>query len=280
VENHSGSDVRGGGVGKGHWHSWGHRRGDSSSSGSSNKPIGDECRCCGKMGHWACEYRSKSKKEQAHVVQDEVEGSLLLVTTTLMHPKARSTPKSVVEAISSVAEIELKEDRVYTHLDEEKERDAGIWVLDTRATNHMSGCRVAFTKLDTVVLGTMRFGNDSVARIEGHGTIMFMCKNGESQSLEGVYFIPRLATNIVSIGQLDEVGYKIDIDTGVMKIRDPRGLLLARVKCEADHLYLVHINLGQPVCFAVCGRGDEVAWHWHKGFRHINMVALQKLARR
>jgi hypothetical protein len=26
-----------------------------------------------------------------------------------------------------------------------------------------------------------------------------MCKNGESRSLEGVYFIPRLATNIVSI---------------------------------------------------------------------------------
>jgi hypothetical protein len=28
---------------------------------------------------------------------------------------------------------------------------------------------------------------------------MFMCKNNESQSLEGVYFIPQLATNIMSI---------------------------------------------------------------------------------
>jgi hypothetical protein len=54
-----------------------------------------------------------------------------------------------------------------------------------------------------------------------------------------VYFIPQLATNIVIIGLLDEVGYKIDINTGVMKIWEPRGLLLVRVKREANHLYLL-----------------------------------------
>jgi hypothetical protein len=54
-------------------------------------------------------------------------------------------------------------------------------------------------KLDTAVLHTMRFGDNSVARIKGRGTVVFMCKNGESRSLEGVYFIPRLATNIMSI---------------------------------------------------------------------------------
>jgi hypothetical protein len=59
---------------------------------------------------------------------------------------------------------------------------------------------------------------------------MFMCKNGESRSFNGVYFIPCLTTNIMSVGQLDEIGYKIDIDTGMMKIREPSGVLLAKVK--------------------------------------------------
>jgi hypothetical protein len=45
---------------------------------------------------------------------------------------------SVAEVISSVVEIELRE-KLYAHLDKEKEHDAGTWVLDTRATNHMSG---------------------------------------------------------------------------------------------------------------------------------------------
>jgi hypothetical protein len=168
--------------------------------------------------------------------------SLLLVTATLMHPKASSTPGSTVEPISFKVDIELNEEKVYAHLDEEKERNASAWVLDTGATNHISECRAVFMKLDMAVLGTMCFGENSVVWIEGRMTIMFVCKNGKSRSLEGVYFIPRLATNIVSIGQLD-VGYKIDINTGVMKIREPRGLLLARVKCEVNRLYLLYIKL-------------------------------------
>jgi hypothetical protein len=71
AKNHSRSGTRGSGVGKGHG------RGGSSSSGSSSKPTGDECRHCGKMGHWVCECRSKPKKEQAHVTQDEDEASLM-----------------------------------------------------------------------------------------------------------------------------------------------------------------------------------------------------------
>jgi hypothetical protein len=71
----------------------------------------------------------------------------------------------------------------------------------------------------------------------------------------------KLATNIVSIRQLNEIGYKIDIDTGVMKIREPRDLLLMRVKREANRLYLLHIKLTQSAYFTMCRRGDVMAWH-------------------
>jgi hypothetical protein len=81
--------------------------------------------------------------------------------------------------------------------------------------------QAVFIKLDTTVLDIVRFSDDSVAWIEGHEIVMFVCKNGESRSLKGVYFIPRLATNIASIGQLDEVGCKIDIDTTVMGSGSP-----------------------------------------------------------
>jgi hypothetical protein len=37
----------------------------------------------------------------------------------------------------------------------------------------------------------------------------------------GVYFVPRLVTNILSIGQFDESWYKVDIYSGVMKIHGP-----------------------------------------------------------
>jgi hypothetical protein len=67
TKNHSGSGARGGGAGKGRGRDQGCGHGGSSSSGSSSKPIGDECRCCGKMGHQACECHSNPKKEQVHI---------------------------------------------------------------------------------------------------------------------------------------------------------------------------------------------------------------------
>jgi hypothetical protein len=215
-----------------------------------SKPTDDECQRCGKMGHWARECRSKPKKELAHAAQDEEEALLMLASATLIHP----------EVISSSAEVEIHEEKMFAHLDKEKERDAGTWVLDTGATNHMSGCRAAFMKIDTVVLGTVHFGDDSVAQIKGRRTVVFVCKNGESRSFDGVYFIPRLTTNIVSVSQLDEIGYKIDIDTGMMKIREPGGVLQVKVKQEVNCLYLFHLKFTQPTCLAVRGHDDEVAW--------------------
>jgi hypothetical protein len=45
----------------------------------------------------------------------------------------------------------------------------------------------------------------------------------------------------------------IDIDTGMMKIREPGGMLLARVKHQANHLYLLHLNLVWLTVFMVRG---------------------------
>jgi hypothetical protein len=159
AENHSGSGARGGGTGKGHGCGQGRGRGGSSSSGSSSRPTDDECQCYIKMEHWALECRLKPKKEQVHVAQDEEEALLMLASATLIRP----------EVISSSAEVEIHEQKVFTHLDEEKERNAGTWVLDTGATNHMFGCRAAFTKINMAVLDTVHFGDDSVARIESRG---------------------------------------------------------------------------------------------------------------
>jgi hypothetical protein len=104
------------------------------------------------MGHWARECHSKPKKEKAHVTQDEEKASLMLASATLIH----------LEVISSNAEVEIHEEKVFTHVDEEKDCDTGTWVLDIGVTNHMSGCREAFMKINTVVLGTVHFGDDSV----------------------------------------------------------------------------------------------------------------------
>jgi hypothetical protein len=43
----------------------------------------------------------------------------------------------------------------------------GMWVLDTRASNHMTGTRSALQSLNDKVWGTMRFGDGSHVKIHG-----------------------------------------------------------------------------------------------------------------
>lgn len=88
--------------------------------------------------------------------------------------------------------------KVLAHLDGDPD-PADLWYLDTGATNHMTGARSVFFELNTVVTG-------SVVTIEGYGTILFACKNGEHRGLTGVYYIPRLTVNLISLRELDENG--------------------------------------------------------------------------
>jgi hypothetical protein len=57
---------------------------------------------------------------------------------------------------------------------------------------------------DTSVYETIQFGDGSMVAIEGRGIVLFKRKNDEYQVLVGIYCIPRLAANFISLGKLDK----------------------------------------------------------------------------
>jgi hypothetical protein len=94
-----------------------------------------------------------------------------------------------------------------------------------------------------------------------------------------VYFIPRLRSNIVSLGQLDEAGCDVHISGGVLRLRDRQNRLLAtRVPRARNRLYVVALQIAQPVCLAA--RHGEDAWRWHARYGHLNLDALRRLSSR
>lgn len=100
---------------------------------------------------------------------------------------------AVANAIATPRQLELVEAKVFATSDAAKDRDLKRWVLDTRATNHMMRSRSAFSDLDTSIVGTVRFSDGSVVKIN-------TCKNGEHRTIVNAYFIPRLTMNIISVG--------------------------------------------------------------------------------
>jgi len=141
----------------------------------------------------------------------------------------------------------------------------------------MSGARSAFSNIDSGVTGSVRFGDGSIARIEGVGTVLFSCKMGEHRAIDNVYYLPHLTANIISVGQLDESGYQVLVESGVMRVSDEERRLLAKIHRSPGRLYVLDVNIAQPVCLAACR--EEEAWVWHARFGHLHFAALRKMAK-
>jgi hypothetical protein len=154
----------------------------------------------------------------------------------------------------------------------------GLWYFDTGASSHMTGQRHVFSEIDETERGTVRFGDGSLVKIEGMGSIVSRAQSGQQRVLAEVYYIPCLRNNIISVGQLDKNGCKVDIGDGVMSIHEPARGLLARVRRTRNKLYTGILSIDMPVC--LLAKFNDVTWRWHARFGHLHFRALHTLARK
>ncbi|WVZ62289.1 hypothetical protein U9M48_012053 [Paspalum notatum var. saurae] len=94
--------------------------------------------------------------------------------------------------------------------------------------------------------------------------------------LTGVYYIPALRNSIISLGQLDENGSHVVIESGVLRIWDHHRRLITKVTRGTNRLYVLNVQVAQPLCLAA--RRDDEAWQWHKRFGHLHFEALKRLS--
>jgi hypothetical protein len=196
------------------------------------------------------------------------EPALLLAHASIELPPAAS---------AAAALLHLDEPRAHAFLGDASNNDkTDGWCLDTGATHHMTGRREFFTDLDSSVRGSVKFGDASSVEIKGVGSVIFTAESGEHRLLTGVYYIPALRNSIISLGQLDENGSGVEVKDGVMRIWDRHCCLLAKVNRGANRLYVLNVQMAQPLCLAA--HRDDEAWQWHERFGHLHFEALKRLS--
>jgi transposase InsO family protein len=142
----------------------------------------------------------------------------------------------------------------------------------------MTGDKAQFSELDLSVGGTVRFGDGSTVGIAGRGTVLFELKNGGHKVLTVVYYIPKLRSNIISLGQLAERGCKIVIGDEFLWGYDHRRQLIMKVERARNRLYILNLDRVDPVC--LMSSMEDSAWRWHARYGHLNFQALRQLGQK
>jgi hypothetical protein len=68
----------------------------------------------------------------------------------------------------------------------------------------------------------------------------------------------------------------VEIKYGVMRIWDHHHHLLAKVTRCTNRLYVLNVQVAQPLCLAA--HWDDEAWQWHERFGYLHFEALKRLS--
>ena len=99
-------------------------------------------------------------------------------------------------------------------------------VMDSRCSYHMSPRNEWFLDFQETEGGCVLLGNNKACKIAGKGKVQVKTHDGCIQTLQEVRFVPELERNLLSIGVLDKLGYKIKVGGGVMKFLQGEMLIM------------------------------------------------------
>ncbi|XP_061351671.1 thioredoxin-like protein CXXS1 [Gastrolobium bilobum] len=86
--------------------------------------------------------------------------------------------------------------------------DCNDWIIDTRASFHMTPHREWFCTYESYSGGTVRMGDDTTHAIVGRGKVKLKMSDGTVKNLPGVMHIPGLTINLISVGSMADAGRK------------------------------------------------------------------------
>nr|GEZ14705.1 hypothetical protein [Tanacetum cinerariifolium] len=150
-----------------------------------------------------------------------------------------------------------------------------LWYLDFGCSKHMTGDRSQLTNFVNKFLGTVKFGNDHVAKIMGYGDY----KIGKV-TISRVYFVEGLGHNLFSVGQFCDLDHEVAFCQHTCFIRNLEGVDLL-TGSQGNNLYTLSLGdmmATSPICL-LSKASKTKSLLWHRRLSHLNIGVINHLAR-
>nr|GEY13636.1 hypothetical protein [Tanacetum cinerariifolium] len=129
--------------------------------------------------------------------------------------------------------------------------------------------------LSKLFTGTVKFGNDHMAKITGYGDYQI-----GNVTISRVYFVERLGHNLFSVGQFCDLDIKVAFRQHTCFIRNLEGVDLL-TGSQGNNLYTLSLGdmmASSHICL-LSKASKTKSWLWHRRLSHLNFGAINYLAR-
>jgi ATP-binding cassette subfamily B (MDR/TAP) protein 1 len=150
--------------------------------------------------------------------------------------------------------------------------DATSWLLDSGASYHVTPFRTQFRSYTARTLDPVRVGNSQHCAVIGIGTVELNLPGGSTIVLHDVRHVPELTRSLISVGQLDEAGFRTTFSLGGWNIH--KGSLLLARGSRIQSLYPLYVTLREGDVFVV---DIPVSSLWHGRLSHLSKTSITLL---
>ncbi|GJS12547.1 retrovirus-related pol polyprotein from transposon TNT 1-94 [Tanacetum coccineum] len=150
-----------------------------------------------------------------------------------------------------------------------------LWYPDSGCSKHMIGNRSQLMNFVSKFLGTVRFGNNQIAKIMGYddyqlGTII----------ISRVYYVEGLGHNLFFVRQFCDADLEVAFQKNTCFIRNLEGVDLLSGSKDTN-LYTISLDdmLKTSLICLLSKALKTKSWLWHRRLSHLNFGTLNKLVK-
>nr|GEW56629.1 integrase, catalytic region, zinc finger, CCHC-type, peptidase aspartic, catalytic [Tanacetum cinerariifolium] len=152
---------------------------------------------------------------------------------------------------------------------------SGSQPSDSGCSKHMIGDRSQLTNFFNKFLGTVKFGNDHVAKIMGYSDYQI-----GNVTISRVYFVEGLGHNLFFVEQFCDSDLEVAFRQHTCFIRNLEGVDLL-TRSRGNNLYTPFLRdmMASSPIYLLSKASKTKSWLWHRRLSHLNFCAINHLAR-